>query len=257
MPAQICARPQQLHRNQRLLLGLGQMWPGTGKCRLCLGTHKLVVCQGTDCPWTGDYATCSICRAESWQKGVCEACCAQAHIATVAAAATVEAGALFDEQRPPQLVPAQVQPSACAEVGWVLYTARRILKKEHAGKLKGLHAIGPTPADVPIGAVVVDAETGKFVGARVRAVMGSNLRALRTDVAADAAPSKPCGAKAGPVRIVDFVQDRSEKLDGVSTLASLRITVPSPTAKAFWTLGGVLPILSPPFCMRTCLSLHH
>ena len=38
------ARPEQLHRNQRLLVGLKKMWPGTDKCRFCLGTEMLAVC---------------------------------------------------------------------------------------------------------------------------------------------------------------------------------------------------------------------
>ena len=168
----------------------------------------------------------------------------------------MEGSALFDEQCAPELVPAEVQPAACAEAGWVLYRARRILKSAHADKLKGLYASGPSPVDVPIGAVVVDAETGEFIGARVRVTMGANLRALKKDVAcSDAQPSKPCGATSCPDPRLCLSRWREA---GWCVDARVGIKVHSPKSKAFWTLQGLLTILSPhcPFCLRICLCLN-
>jgi hypothetical protein len=80
--------------------------------------------------------------------------------------------------------------------------------------------------DVPVDGIVVDGDTGEFVCACVRMVMGGNLRGLKKFLASDCTPSAPCGAKGGPARVREFVTGVGEKLDGVSTLASLRLKVP-------------------------------
>ena len=42
------------------------------------------------------------------------------------------------------------------------YLAKRILPADEGKHLKGLFGCGPTPMDVPVGAIVVDADTGEF-----------------------------------------------------------------------------------------------
>ena len=118
-----------------------------------------------------------------------------------------------------------------------MYLAKRILPADEGKHLKGLFGCGPTPMDVPVGAIVVDADTGEFVCARVRAAMGGNLPALKKDLVGDAKPSAPCGAKGGPANVKEFVTGVGETLDGVSTLASLRLKVPG-AGRNFWTLSG-------------------
>ena len=224
------------YRNKKLLVGQRSKWPGSGNCRFCLSTSELEVCQQADCPWGGDYAVCAACREKSWQGGKCEGCCVQADVDAKAAAAAAAAATLF-EARGPELVRAAVQPTACVERGWVMYLAKRILPADEGKHLKGLFGCGPTPMDVPVGAIVVDADTGEFICARVRAAMGGNLPALKKDLVGDAKPSAPCGAKGGPANVKEFVTGVGETLDGVSTLASLRLKVPG-AGRNFWTLSG-------------------
>ena len=63
------------------------------------------------------------------------------------------------------------------------------------------------------------------------------MLSLKKDLAADAKPSAPCGAKGGPANVKEFVTGVGERLDAVSTLASLRLKVPT-ADRNFWTLGG-------------------
>jgi hypothetical protein len=119
----------------------------------------------------------------------------------------------------------------------VMYTAKRILAEVDSKRLKGLWPCGPTAMDVPVDGIVVDADTSEFVCACVRMVMGGNLPGLKKDLASDGKPSAPCGAKGGPARVKEFVTGVGEKLDGVSTLASLRLKVPA-AGRNFWTLSG-------------------
>ena len=160
----------------------------------------------------------------------------QADINVKASEATETAAALFEE-RGPQLVRASVQPTACVEHGWVMYTAKRILAEVDSKRLKGLWPCGPDAMDVPVGGIVIDDDTGEFVCARVRKVMGGNLPGLKKDLASDGKPSAPCGAKGGPACVQEFVTGVGERLDGVSTLASLRFKV-SGAGCNFWTLIG-------------------
>ena len=220
-------RGNELYRNKKLLHGLKEKWPGRQKCRFCQSTTELVVCPQADCPWgpSGDYAVCSKCREESWEDDKCEACRVQDDVNMKASQATETAVALF-EARGPQLVRASLQPAACVEHGWVMYSAKRILTEVDGKRLKGLWPCGIAAMDVPVDGIVVDVDTGEFVCARVRMVMGGNLPGLKKDLASDGTPSAPCGAKGGPARISEFLTGVGEKLDGVSTLASLRLKVP-------------------------------
>ena len=109
-------------------------------------------------------------------------------------AAANQFGATLFEERGLELVRAAVQPLACVECGWEKYTAKRILLEVDGKHLKGLFGCGPTPMNVPVGAIVVDADTDEFICAHVRVGMGGNVPALRKDLAADAKPWAPCGA---------------------------------------------------------------
>ena len=119
----------------------------------------------------------------------------------------------------------------------MMYTAKRILAEVDSKRLKGLWPCGPDAMDVPVGGIVIDDDTGEFVCACVRKVMGGNLACLKKDLASDGKPSAPCGAKGGPTCVREFVSGVGEKLDGVSTLASLRLKVPGAGCN-FWTFIG-------------------
>jgi hypothetical protein len=136
----------------------------------------------------------------------------QADVNAKAATAAETATTLFEE-RGPELVLASVQPKACAESGWEKYTTKRILAEVDSKHLKGMFCCGPAAMDVPVGAIVVDADSGEFTCARVRVDMGGNVPTLKKDLAADGKPSAPCGAEGGPARVKEFVTGVGEQLD--------------------------------------------
>ena len=117
-----------------------------------------------------------------------------------------------------------------------MYTAKRILAQVDSKRLKGLWPCGPAAMDVPVDGIVVDVDTGEFVCACVRMVMGGNLPGLKKDIAADGKPSAPCGAKGGPARVKEFVTGVGEKLDGVSmlSLGGVRMARPEFSRSSKW-----------------------
>ena len=223
---------RRLLQNPLLLRGLNHKWPGLSRCRYCLGGRELEVCTSTSCPYQQQYAVCGACRQLS---PGCDGCRLQRRTDAAVVRATAELKFLLEPTAPPGLK--RVRRLRC---GWTLYTARRRVTRVEANKFKGMWDEGLCYLPVPLNAVVVDDETGELVVARVEWQMGVPLQTLQREIEGNPQPSQACGAKGGPVDVRRFLTEPHPipALDGVSTLASLRLATPKSPKANFWTLAG-------------------